>query len=112
VITMFDEWDPELTRAFAEARVPLADEEFMANLLTKIERARRTRLWRQILVIAMVVVFLCLSMRPVLENTASAVRFVGDFSPSYTEFMITPWGWAVSMLIGVAVVLRARPSRR
>jgi len=109
---MNDELDPDLTRLFAQARERLADRPFMANLLLKIERARRARLRRQMLAIAVVAVIVALNMRRVLEATAGAVRFVGDFSPTYTQVLISPWGWAVSMVVGVWVVLRTRPSRR
>jgi hypothetical protein len=109
---MNDELDPGLTRLFAQAREPLADGAFMASLLLKIERARRNRMRRQVVAIAAVAVIAVLNIRWVLEMTAGAVRFVGDHSPTYTEMLITPWGWAVSMLVGVWVVLRFRPSRR
>ena len=52
---MFDDQDPELARIFAQACEPLADSEFTATLLRKIDRARRVRLWRQILAIAVIV---------------------------------------------------------
>jgi exosortase/archaeosortase len=109
---MNDELDPDLTRLFAQAREPLADGPFMANLLLKIERARRARMRRQIFAIAAVAVIVAFNMRRVLEAVAGAVRFVGDHSPAYTQMLITPWGWAASMLVGVWVVLRFRPSRR
>ena len=112
VAAMIDELDPELTRLFAQARGPLADDLFMANLLLKIERARRARMRRQILGIVAVAVVVALNIRPVLEKTAAAVRLVGDISPAYADMLITPWGWAVSMLVGIWVVLRTRPSRR
>jgi hypothetical protein len=69
-------------------------------------------MWRQILAIVAVAVVVLLNLRPVLEKTAAAVRLVGDFSPAYADMLITPWGWAVSMLVGIWVVLRTRPSRR
>jgi len=109
---MNDELDPDLTRLFAQAREPLADGAFMASLLLNIERARRRRMRRQVVAIAAVAVIAALNMRWVLEMTAGAVRFVGDHSPAYTEVLITPWGWAASMLVGAWVVLRFRPSRR
>jgi hypothetical protein len=112
VTAMFNELDPDLTRLFAQAREPLAEEQFMANLLLKIERARRARMWRRILAVAAVAVIVSLNMRLVLETTAAAVRLIGDFSRAYTEMLITPWGWAVSMLVGIWVILRTRPSRR
>jgi hypothetical protein len=111
VTAMFNEQDPELTRVFAQAREPLADEQFIANLLQKIDHARRIRMWRQIFAIFAVIIMVLFNMRLVLEKTAAAVRFVGDLAPAYMDVLITPWGWAASMLIGVWVVLRTRPSR-
>jgi hypothetical protein len=112
VAVVIDDLDPDLTRLFAQAREPLADDLFMANLMLKIERARRVRMWRQILAIVAVAVVVSFNMRQVLEKTAAAVRLVGDLSPAYADMLITPWGWAVSMLVGIWVVLRTRPSRR
>jgi hypothetical protein len=112
VTSMNTELDPSLARLFAQAREPLDDGPFMANLVPTIERARRARLRRQIFAIAAVVIIASLNMRLVLEMTAAAVRLVGDFSSAYADVLVTPWGWAVSMLVGVCVVLRTRPSRR
>jgi hypothetical protein len=112
VTAMFNELDPELSRAFAQAREPLADAPFLAKLLLRIERARRIRWCGQILAIAAVVVIVSLNLRLVLQSTAAAVRFAGDLSPANMPLLITPWGWAVSMLIGIWIVLRTRPSRR
>ncbi len=112
VAVMINDLDPDLTRLFAQAREPLVDDLFMANLLLKIERARRARMWRQILAIVAVAIVVSLNIRLVLEKTAAAVRLVGDLSPAYADMLITPWGWAVSMVVGIWVVLRTRPSRR
>jgi hypothetical protein len=112
VTAMLHEWDPELTRAFAQAREPLAGDAFTADLLSKIERARRLRLWRQIFAIAAVLGLAAFNMRLILEQTAGAVRYVGEVSQANAEFLVTPWGWAASMLIGAWIVLRSRPSRR
>jgi hypothetical protein len=112
VTAMQNDWDPELTRAFAHAREPLAAEVFLASLLPKIERARRIRLGRQIFAILAVLGFVALNLQLVLTKTAAAIRFVGDVSPAPAEFLVSPWGWAASMLIGVWVLLRIRPSRR
>jgi hypothetical protein len=112
VTTMFNERDPELAGVFAQAREPLADAQFVANLLRKIDRARRTRMWRQIFAIVAVMIILALNNRLVLEATAGAVRFIGDVLAASTELLTSPWGWAASMLIGGWVVFRTRPSRR
>jgi hypothetical protein len=109
---MSNDWDPELAGVFARAREPLADDLFTATLLQKIDRARRWRLWRQILAAVAVLLIIVVNLRLVLDETAGAVRLVADAVPAYTEWVISPWGWAGSMLIGAWVVLRTRPSRR
>jgi hypothetical protein len=109
---MHDEFDPDLARAFAQARAPLADGNFSANLLRKIERARRARLWRQIVVMAAAVIVVSLNMQVVLENTAAAVRAVGELTPLSYDFLVTPWGWAASMFLGAGLLFHLRPSRR
>jgi hypothetical protein len=118
---MNSDLDPELWRLFAQqAQAPLADEQFTAALLLKIERTRRARLWYQGLAIVAAVIVVALNIEPLLEGTAAAmrvgtaaaVRMAGDLPPSRGEFLITPTGWAVSMLLGGWVLLRTRPSRR
>jgi hypothetical protein len=103
---MADELDAELTRLFAHAREPLTDGEFVARVVAKIERARRARLWRQLLAIAAVVIVASLNLSIVLEKTALLVHAVGEFSSAYAELFITPAGWAMSMLIGALALLR------
>jgi len=50
-------------------------------------------------------------MRLTLAVTGAAVRFVGDFSPADMQMLISPAGWAVSMLVGGGVLFLMRPSR-
>lgn len=47
-----------------------------------------------------------------LLQKIDGVRLVADAVPVYTEWVISPWGWAGSMLIGAWVVLHTRRSRR
>jgi hypothetical protein len=109
---MSNELDPVLVKAFAQAREPLADGEFTAKLLLKIERARRISLWRQILVVAAVALVAGLNVGPVLETTADLVRLAGALPAAYANLLISPWGWAASLLIGAWIMFRTRPSRR
>jgi hypothetical protein len=111
VTAMSNDWDPELTRAFARAREPLGDDLFIAALLQKLDRRRRRRLRRQIAVAVAAVLIVAVNMRAVLDATADAVRTVADAAPAYTEWVASPWSWAASMLIAAWVVLRARRSR-
>jgi hypothetical protein len=112
VIAMSNDWDPELTKVFARACEPLDDYVFTATLLQKLNRVRRRRLWRQIFVAAAVLLIVAVNLRPVLDETADAVRTVAEAVPAYTDLLVSPWGWAESMLIGAWVILRTRRSRR
>ena len=107
-----EELDPQLLRCFAAAHEPAADDTFTRRLLLELERARRARLWRQILAVAAAVTLVSLNLRGVLEHTAAMVRVVGDLAPVSTNWLITPWGWAASLLIGGWLLLRLRHSRR
>jgi len=109
---MSDELDPHILRAFARAREPLAGDEFMLRVLQKIERARRARMRRWGGAAAALVVVAALNMRLTLEMAGAAVRFAGDFSPADMQMLISPAGWAVSMLVGGGVLFLMRPSRR
>ena len=83
----------------------------MKTLLLKIEQARRGRLRRQLLAMAAVMILLLLNLRWVLENTGAMVRMVGDLAPM-SSWLITPWGWTASSVLGAVLLLRFRPSRR
>ena len=109
---MHDEFDPELARMFAQPRAPLADDDFSATLLRKIERARGARLRRQILVMAAVVIVVSLNMHLVLEQTAAAVRTIDELWPLPSDFLVTPWGWTASLGLGAGLLFHLRPSRR
>jgi len=57
-------------------------------------------------------IIVSLNMRLILEMSAAAVRFIAEVSLVPADMVVSPWGWAVSMLIGTWVILRTRPSRR
>ncbi|MGB6353699.1 MAG: hypothetical protein WBF21_06960 [Steroidobacteraceae bacterium] len=109
---MVDELDPQIAQAFARARQPLADDDFMVQVLRRIERARRTRLRRWLIVAAVVGVIAALNLRMALEVLGAAVRLAGDYSPDSLQLLTSPAGWAASMLIGGGVLFFLRPSRR
>lgn len=108
---MLDELDPDLAAAFERARQPLGHEGFMVQTLQRIERTQRIRLWRRGTAIAAVLAVMAFNMRPIITGAAAALRIVGDYSPVYAHMLVTPGGWAVSMLVGGWVLLRTRPSR-
>jgi hypothetical protein len=112
VITMRNEFDAKLTRLFADAREPLAEAEFVAALLSRIERARRARFWRRALIVAAVLMVAAFNLPAALHGIALLVRSFGEFSSAYAEFAVTPWGWVMSMLIGAWALFRTRSARR
>lgn len=109
---MSDELDPLILGVFAQADEPPGGDEFLANLLQKIERTRRARRWGWGGAAAALVLVTALNMPWMLRMTAAAVRFAGDFSPADMQLLISPAGWAVSMLVGGGVLFLMRPSRR
>jgi hypothetical protein len=109
---MVDESDAGLVRLFAEAREPLRDEEFVRSVSLHIERSRRAQWRRRSLGLAVVAAVVSINLRWILDTTATMVDAAGDFSLAYSEWMISPAGWVVSVGLGAWVVLRYRPSRR
>ncbi|HXC07607.1 MAG TPA: hypothetical protein VNV61_01655 [Steroidobacteraceae bacterium] len=111
---MRDELDPDLAAAFAQTGASLADDDFLAGLLRKIERARRARLRRQLLVLAAAAIAVSLNMDLVLEWTVAVARAVGELTPVSlsSDLLTTPWGWVASLGIGAGLLFHLRPSRR
>jgi len=109
---MSDELDPQLLALFAQAREPLPGTEFVEAFLAKMERARRIRTRGRIAVTVAAVFAGAWVMPSVLNQTAMVVSTIGEHSEHYAPLVISPWGWAVSMLIGLAVLFRTGALRR
>jgi len=105
---MIDESEPELARSFAKAREALDEDTFAAGVLAAMASARRRMLWMRWAAIgAAVIAMICVG--PVIGPPIGALlRAAGDYSALGAGFLVTPWGWAMSMLIGVWVLARAR----
>jgi len=114
VTRMSDEIDEELLTRFARAREGLPDAEFMQILLARMQQARRLRGRRRIVMAVVVASLAAWIMPSVLQTTAAVVRSVAEHAPSfdYDALIVSPGGWAVSMLIGFGVLLRAGALRR
>jgi hypothetical protein len=112
VTPMSDELDPQLLALFAEKHEPLPSTEFVEAFLEKMERARRIRTFSRIAMTVVAVLAGAWVMPSVLNHTAVVVRAIGEHSTSYAPLVISPWGWAVSMLIGFAVIIRTGGLRR
>jgi hypothetical protein len=117
---MANEIDDRLLDLFSEARETLPSAEFMQTFLARMERARRVQSMRRMALIAVLGVLAAWIMPSVLASTASAVQAaqhvvvdaVGEQSQPYAALIISPAGWAVSMLIGFLVLLRTGALRR
>jgi hypothetical protein len=124
VTRMANEIDDRLLDLFAEAHETLPSAEFMQTFLARMERARRAQSMRRMALIAVLGVLAAWIMPSVLASTASAVQAavqaaehvvvhaVGARPSSYAALIISPAGWAVSMLIGFLVLLRTGALRR
>jgi hypothetical protein len=109
---MSDEIDNRLISLFAEAHETLPSAEFMQSFLARMQRARRMQSMRRI-ALGLVLVFLAAWITPpLLSATAAVVRVIGEQPLAYGALIISPAGWAVSMLIGFLVLLRTGALRR
>jgi hypothetical protein len=106
-----DELDPLLVELFESKHASLNDPEFIAALLTRIERQQRAAGRWQALLAIVLLLLLAWQLPGLLRATAAAVQSMSTHSQAYAPLMISPIGWAVSMLVGLAVMLRIMPRR-
>lgn len=109
---MSNEIDETLVALFARAHETLPSAEFMQSFLTRMQRARRRRSMRRTALAVVLAILAAWVMPSVLSTTAAVVRAVGERSQSYGLLIISPAGWAVSMLIGLLLLLRTGALRR
>ncbi len=109
---MSNEHDERLRSLFAEAQESLSGAEFMRSFLARMERARRLRNMRRIVLAAGCAILAAWIMPSVLATTAAVMHAVAEHSRSYGALIISPAGWALSMLIGFLVLLRSGALRR
>jgi len=112
VTRMSNEIDEKLQARFAQAHELLPDVEFMQSLLARMQQARRLRSRQRFAMVVVVASFAAWIMPSVLQTTAAVVRSVAEHAPSYDALIISPGGWAVSMLIGFGVLLHTGALRR
>ena len=112
VTRMSDEMNEKLLARFVGAQERLPDAEFMQTVLARMQQARRLRGRHRIAMIVVVASLAAWIMPSVLQTTAAVMRSVAEHAPSYEALIMSPGGWAVSMLIGFGVLLRAGALRR
>jgi len=112
VTRMSDEMNEKLLARFVGAQERLPDAEFMQTVLARMQQARRLRGRQRIAMIVVVASLAAWIMPSVLQTTAAVMRSVAEHAPSYEALIMSPGGWAVSMLIGFGVLLRAGALRR
>lgn len=109
---MSDELDEQLAVVFSEARESFPSGEFVAAFLVRTQRVRRIRATRRVAMVLAVVIAGAYFMPAVLEQTAAMMGAIAEYAQSYAPLIVSPWGWSVSMLVGLTVVLRAGSRRR
>jgi hypothetical protein len=108
---MSDELDPLLLELFEAKRTALHDPEFIAALLARIEKRQRAANRWQVLLALVFLSVLAWQLPGLLRATAAAVQTLSAHSQAYAPLLISPMGWALSMLVGLAVILRIMPRR-
>lgn len=109
---MSDELDPQLLALFAEKHEQLPSAEFLGASMAKMERAQRMRTLSRIAMTVVAILAGAWITPSVLNQTAVVMSTIGEHSAHYAPLVISPWGWAVSMLIGLAVLFRTGALRR
>jgi hypothetical protein len=109
---MSDELDPALLQLFTQRRERLPDQAFLAALLSDIERRQRAARLRQAAVLAGVLLVIGWQVPGLLRATADAMQSMNALCAACLPLILSPWGWAVSMCVGLGVVLRMTPRWR
>lgn len=112
VTRMQDELDPKLLALFAESQETFPDEEFMRAFWARRERARRRRTLRRVALVAILALAGAWMAPALLEQTAAAMRALGRHSMAHGDLLISPWGWTLSMIFGLAVLVASGALRR
>jgi hypothetical protein len=112
VNVMPQELDPELSALFAAANQPRAEAEFHAAVLRKIAAEQRSRLIRHCVLAAVALIALLYAMPAILSATALAIGRLNELPAPDASVLVSPSGWAVSMALGLAVLLRFTPLLR
>jgi hypothetical protein len=112
VTRMSEETDPQLLALFARSQQALPSAEFMAAFWAGMQRARRARTLRRVVMLAGAAVVAAWFLPAVLESTAAAIHAVGEYSEIPIALMLSPAGWAVSTLFALGVLVRTGALRR
>lgn len=108
---MSDELDPLLLELFKAKHTALDDQKFIATLLADIERRQRSAERWQVLLGIVFLGVLAWQLPALLRATAAAVQTLSAPSQAYAPLVMSPLGWALSMLVGLGVMLRIMPRR-
>ena len=100
--------DEDLTRLFAESRSSVSTEEFVTNVMTRIDRERRLRMLRKVALAILLVIVAAAATPYVVEGSLDvASRFV-DGVAAFGAVLSSPAGWVCAIVAAVWVLRRAR----
>ncbi|HEV7357749.1 MAG TPA: hypothetical protein VGN99_07115 [Steroidobacteraceae bacterium] len=108
---MSEETGAQLLALFARSHETLPNAEFMDAFWARMERARRVRTLRRVVMIAAAAILAAWFMPSVLQSTAAAMHVAGEYSETFSALIVSPAGWAVSTLIALGVLFRTRALR-
>jgi hypothetical protein len=84
----------------------------MTLLLARMDRARRLNILRRVGLLAALLFAGAWFAPTVLEHTAALMHAATEDALPYASLVVSPFGWAVSTLFGLAVLYRAGALRR
>lgn len=103
---MADELDAKLVALFARAQETLSEEQFLSRVVERIERRQRRAFFERTVLILAGVVLLALAAPSILRTTAGAMSLLTERG-DYSSLLVTPVGWAFSLLVGALVLYRS-----
>ena len=103
-----EDFDLDLARMFHEARRPLVADAFVSEILVRVQRARRAQLLGRVGTRLTVVLLSGIIAPYAAQGSIAAAGWVGAQLPVLGSALISPIGWACSLLIAWRIMRSVR----
>jgi hypothetical protein len=103
------ELDPKIAALFAAARRPADSQLFVEAVLKRLQAERRARRRWQLLLAVLAPALLVWIAPDILDATSRLFAGMNQLPLPSADFLVSPWGWALSLVFGACVLLRVLP---
>jgi hypothetical protein len=103
----YEDFDLDLARMFDEARHPLAADTFLSAMLARVQRARRAQLLWRVGTLLTVVLLSGLIAPYAAQGSLAVAAWIGERLPVLGGALVSPVGWACSLLVAWRIMRRA-----